>query len=336
LIAWAIDRTNNGPGRGYLTVDAAAIFQQAWWLSAASGGLHDEVTVKQGSAVIARLAFVSDRLMGFRRLRMPPFTHVLGPVVALGKGKPQTELTRRLSVVRSLIDQLPPFDSFKIALDPSVAGGLANADGLAFQERGFVVKPQYNYRLDCSVGPDKIWEGMDFRTRQHIRRAQQKFVVETVERPEEFIEFYRQNLALRDRQSRFNLVQFLTLFAECRARSCGEVLVARSHDGAPVAMTFLVWDDLATYYLLSTRLPGGNDGDAPSLLIWSGINIAHERGLCFDFDGISTSGIARFYAGFGGRVCNRLIVTRISLAFAAAQFAGGLIRGAQRESTRFT
>jgi hypothetical protein len=317
-------------------VGAPTIFQQAWWLSAASGGLHDEVTVKQGPAVVARLAFVSDRMLGFRRLRMPHFTHVLGPVVVPGKGKPQTELTRRLSVVRSLIDQLPPFDFFKIALDPSVAGGMANADGLAFQERSFVVKPQYNYRIDCRVGLEKIWEGMDFRTRQHIRRAQQRFVVETLEQPDEFIEFYRQNLALRERKSRFDLVKFLTLFAECRARRCGEVLVARSPDGSPAAMTFLVWDDLATYYLLSTRLPGGNDGDAPSLLIWSGINMAHARGLCFDFDGISTGGIARFYAGFGGQICNRLIITRIKSAFSAAQFVGGIIRGADRESSRFT
>ena len=68
-----------------------------------------------------------------------------------GKGKPQTELTRRLSLVRSLIDELPQFDFFKVALDPSGAGGLANADGLAFQEKGFRVSPQYNYRINGAV-----------------------------------------------------------------------------------------------------------------------------------------------------------------------------------------
>ena len=160
-------------------------------------------------------------------------------------------------------------------------------------------------------------------------------MVETAEEPGEFVEFYSRNLELLDRRARFNLMEFATLFSECRTRGCGAVLAARSSDGSPVAMTFLVWDGLAMYYLLSTRTPGGNDG-AVSLLIWSAIKMAHERGLCFDFDGISTSGIARFYAGFGGQVCNRLIVTRMSPIFAAAQYVGAKVRGDDGESSKFT
>ena len=315
---------------------SATLFHQRWWLCAASGGLHNEVTVEQGHDVVARLAFVSSRKMGFRTLRMPLFTHVLGPVVVRGKGKPQTELTRRLSIVRSLIDQLPPFDFFKLAFDPTAEDGLANADGLAFQERGFVVRPQYNYRIDCRVGLEEIWQGMDFRTRQHIRRAQDRLEVEVIDQPRQFIEFYERNLALRDRQSRFSFTQFSNLFMECQARGCGQLLVARSPDQTDVAMTFLVWDDAAVYYLLSTRISDGNDGGAANLLIWNGIQLAHQRGLWFDFDGVSTAGIARFYAGFGGQICNRLVVTRMSLAFAAAQYVGAIVRGEIPESNKFT
>ena len=312
------------------------IFHQQWWLSAASGGRHDEVVVRQADEVVARLAFVTDKTMGFRRLRMPPFTHVLGPGVTRGKGKPQTELARRLSLVRSLIDQLPQFDFFKLALDPSAAGGLANADGLAFQEKGFRVSPQYNYRIDASVGLEKVWEGMDFRTRQHIRRAQADCSVETLQDPASFVEFYLRNLVINRKIARFDLTHFMKIFTECEARQCGLGLVARLPDGSPVAMTFLVWDDASLYYLLSTRTPGVHEGGATSLLIWSAIRRAHELGISFDFDGVSTSGIARFYAGFGGRICNRLIVTGKRSAFAAAQFVRSVVSGGDQESSKFT
>lgn len=312
------------------------IFQQPWWLSAASGGTHDEVVVKQADDVVARLAFVSDKTMGFRRLRMPPFTHVLGPEVTLGKGKPQTELTRRLSLVRSLIDQLPQFDFFKLALDPSGSGGLANADGLAFQEKGFRVSPQYNYRIDGAASLEKVWDGMDFRTRQHIRRAQGSCAVDALTDPATFVDFYVRNLEINNKSARFDLAHFVNIFGACEERQCGSALVARLPDGSPVAMTFLVWDDTFLYYLLSTRTPGAREGGAASLLIWSAIQKAHELGLCFDFDGVSTSGIARFYAGFGGQICNRLVVTGKKSAFSAAQYVKGVVSRTDRESSKFT
>lgn len=312
------------------------IFDEEWWLSAASGGRHEEVVVAKGHAVVGRLAFLVDRPAGFRRLRMPEFTHLLGPVVARGNGKPQTELTRRLSIVRSLIDQLPYFDTFRLALDPSAVGGLASVDGLVFQERGFLVRPQYNYRIDCSVKLEHIWENMDFRVRQHIRRAEQTCLVEPSDDPIEFSEFYTRNLTLSKRKARFSLDLFAHLFDQCRTRQCGEILVARSKDGSPAAMTFLVWDDDAMYYLLSTRHPQSNDGGATSLMIWHAIKKCCEFGINFDFDGVTTGGIARFYAGFGGQICNRLIVTGDKSAFAAARYIGRLVRRGDRERFKFT
>jgi hypothetical protein len=67
-----------------------------------------EVTVTSGNQVVGRLPFVITRKMGLTALRMPPFTHMLGPVVEEGGGKPQTQLLRRLSIVRDLIDPCMP------------------------------------------------------------------------------------------------------------------------------------------------------------------------------------------------------------------------------------
>jgi hypothetical protein len=71
----------------------------------------------------------------FSTLRMPPFTHLLGPMVDAGLGTAQTQLLKRMSIVRDLIDQLPKFDSFKQKLSTSTV------DGPAFQDRGFEIMP---------------------------------------------------------------------------------------------------------------------------------------------------------------------------------------------------
>jgi hypothetical protein len=301
---------------GWSAVVDGILFHEPWWLSAASGGRYDEVTVKEGNDVVARLPFVVDRRMGFHVLNMPLFTHVLGPIVAARKGKYQTQLTRRLSIVRTLIDQLPPFDFFFQALDPSAADDLAIADGLAFQGRGFRVKPQYNFQIDCRSSLESIWDGMHFKTRQHIRRAEEKYTITTLNDPEHFVAFYFDSLKTRARKVRHSFEQFPALFSECRARNCGELLSALLPNGDPVAMTFLVWGNGILYYLLSMRSPSTEDDNGSvSLLIWSAIKKAHQLGLCFDFDGIATSGIARFYVGFGGQITTRLIVTRGNLAY---------------------
>ena len=169
------------------------IFHEDWWLNAVTKGNYQEVIVKTGTDVVGRLPFVTRTQMGLTILGMPPITHVLGPIVNDGVGKPQTQMLRHLSIVRELIDALPRFDFFRQALSSSIA------DGLAFQDRGFQVSVQYNFEIDCADEPAKIWDAMHFKTRQHIRRAEEKLLVSPVDDPHHFVLFYRQNLAPRTR-----------------------------------------------------------------------------------------------------------------------------------------
>ena len=136
------------PSKGRTQIESS-LFHEPWWLCATTDGRYEESQVKQGSDVVGRLPYAMVRRGPFCTIRMPRFTHLLGPVVNAGLGKPQTRLIRRLSIIRSLIDQLPPHSFFLQHLDPSIDGGLAIADGLAFQDRGFSVAPQYTFEIDC-------------------------------------------------------------------------------------------------------------------------------------------------------------------------------------------
>ncbi len=281
-------------------------------MSAVTAGRCQEVTVERGGQIVGRLPYFVTHRGPFRLAVMPPFTHVLGPAVNAGVGKPQSRLVKRLSITRELIDQLPPLLHFEQYLDPGIDEGLAEADGLAFQSRGYSVAPQYTFEIDCRHSLEELWSAMHFKTRQHIRRAEEKYSVSTVQEPAFFVNEYLKNLAVLGRSNLIPFEYFPALFSACRSRACGEILGAFTPQGSAVSLVYLVWSPQTMYYTLSTRSFDPTDNGSVSLLIWSAMKRAHELGLKFDLDGVYTSGTARFLSGFGGRIKIRLAVKRSS------------------------
>jgi lipid II:glycine glycyltransferase (peptidoglycan interpeptide bridge formation enzyme) len=296
-----------------------SLFHEPWWLAAVSGGRYEEAVVQQGGKTVGRLPYLPARRGPFRISRMPPFTHLLGPLVDAGVGKPQSRMAKRLSIVRALIDQLPRFAYIEQHFDPSIDDGLAIADGLAFQDRNFMVAPQYTFEIDCRRPPMELWAEMHFKTRQHIRRAEEKYQVRDFADPEEFARIYQKNIGDFGKSNRMDFKLFPGLFSECRARNCGEILAAYSGDQSPVSLVYLVWSPDTMYYLMSTRSAAPSDNGSVNLLIWSAMQRAHERGLKFDLDGVYTSGTARFLSGFGGQIKTRLVAKRCRPVFRVLQ-----------------
>ena len=77
------------------------------------------------------------------------------------------------------------------------------------------------------------------------------------------------------------------------------------------AKAFFIWDDKYFHYFLSTRDRYVAHLGAVSLLLWTGIELAHSLGLWFDFDGgIVSKGKYKFVVAFGGEVANRFEIAR--------------------------
>ncbi|WP_244425117.1 GNAT family N-acetyltransferase [Bradyrhizobium sp. STM 3843] len=298
----------------------SSLFHEPWWLSAATNGQYEEAIVKRDTSIVGRLPYVTTYRGPFRLIRMPALTHILGPAVDAGWGKPQTKLIQRASITRALIDQLPPRSFFYQHIDPSLDDGLANVDGLVFQERKFSVGPQYTFEVDCRLEPSTLWSSMSQKTRQPIRRAEEKYTVQDISDPATFVTFYLANLKARGQRNRVDLANFPALFSECRTRQSGIILGAFDHDSTPIAMTFVVWGHGTMYYLLSTRALAADYG-AVSLLLWTAMQEAHKLGLVLDLDGVYSSGTARFLSGFGGRLKTRLVIRQSQPPYSLLQLA---------------
>lgn len=206
--------------------------------------------------------------------------------------------------------RVPHIRHTRVAKTVPSAGGLAAVDGLAFQECGYDGNLQYTFHIDCRNQLTNMWDAMHTTVRQHIRRAEETCSVFALDDPDRFVHFYVANLKKANRKNRTDFNQFHDVFASFQSRDCGELVCVAAADGSPSAVAFFVWGHGRMYYLLSTRAPDIADGGAVSLLIWSAIKRAREKGLKFDLDGVYTSGTATFLSGFGGKLESRIVATR--------------------------
>jgi hypothetical protein len=292
---------------------AATIFHEPWWLAAASDGAYEETIYTAGNKVIGRLPYLRQRKIGWQTaLVMPAMTHVLGPSLSLDvNASDQSRSLRRFTICAALIEQLPPAGHIWFALNRH------ETDSLAFEAAGF--STAVDFTLDIAPNtPEALWRGMRDKTRNVIRRAQERLAVQPIDSPALFLDFYEENLRKRALRNRFDRRIRGNLMAECLERGRGRILFALDAKGDPQAAIFTAWDHEAEYYLMSTRAPESGNG-AISLLIWTALQKAAACGRIFDLDGIDSRTNHMLLTGFGGTVRPRYLVSRTSTTFQVAQ-----------------
>ena len=281
------------------------IFHEEWWLDAATGGNFDVAEVIVGGRTVGRLPFHLRSRFGIRIMNMPHLTYFLGPAIEEGEGNPNNRFLKRLEITRELIERLPrtPWQYFKCH------AGIK--DVIGFQEHGFRTYVQFTHEVTPDP-VDVLWQRMRDKTRNVIRRAEERFSVGELNDPFEFMRLFEHNLELKGLQNGLDGTSCRKLLSLSLERHRGRILAARDEDGQVVAANFCVWDELSCFYLLSTRSDNSGNG-AGALLIWEAIKDSAVRGLVFDFAGLGTRGSVLFYTGFGGAITPRYVALRTHL-----------------------
>jgi hypothetical protein len=295
------------------------IFHEPWWLDNATGGRCEQVDIDMGGVTVGRLPYLKFRDNGLTSIGMPTLTHFLGPAIDYGSGNSTTRQLRGLSIASDLLAALPKVSgSVWIKLHAGIT------DTIAFQEAGFRTDVQFTTEI-APDAEDVLWSRMRDKTRNVIRRAQERFTVAEEGDPERFLRFYLDNLKQRDLRNTYHMPSVKAVIAECIRRGRGKIRVALDESGSYNSAIFTVCDRRAQYYLMSTRSHDAGNG-AISMLLWDGIKAAAEDNLVFDFDGARHSADAKFFAGFGGTFRPRYWVWKSSVASRALGLLGALIR----------
>ena len=269
------------------------------------------MTCVRGGRVAGYLRFVERYECGLKICEMPQITRFLGPVVMPQPGKIETQNRATHSIIAELLERIERYDHVQMTLD----AGFSNLT--AFIASGYEVTVQPTLLLDCNRPTEELWSGLRDKTRNIIRRAREHLTVREIDDVNHFVDFYEANL--RDADPYFDLSLVARAFAAARARNQCRIISAVDSKGTVHAKVLLVWDDRYVHYYLSTRDKDVAHGGAVSLLLWTGIELARSRGLCFDFDGgITTDARFRFSVAFGGQLANRFEIMRSTFRYRVA------------------
>ena len=293
------------------------VFHEVWWLDAAAPGAWAEVTERAGDRIVGRLPYLlRPARLGGASCEMPDFCHFLGPAIDAGSGAACNRTLRRDRILRALIARLPPHGAFSQRMHRGLS------DVLVFAEAGFHSHAQFTFEI-APDHPDRLWSAMRDKTRNVIRRAQERHVLSETLSPEDFARFYVRQAAATGTACYYPEAGMARVTAAALDRGRGRILAALGPDGQIAAAIFCVWDATCCYYLLSMRQRGADKG-ATALLLWEAIRHAAARGLVFDFDGLLTRGNRVFFVGFGGTVRPRYHVTRRTTANRLVRLASSL------------
>ena len=280
------------------------IFHEQWWLDITSDGPYEIVEVAKGGKTVGRLPYFLRSKYGVKYSFLPNMTHFLGPAIDAGDGSLTTRLLARVSITRELIAGLPKAGLYKYKCHRDVT------DVVAFQDNNFETAVQFTFEI-APKPVNLLWSNMGKKKRSQILRAQNFLTTTTIDDPNAFYLFYTSNLDRRGLRNHYRKDVCCRAVAASLERASGRIYAAKDKNGSLAAAVFCVWDQTAAYYLLTTRIPDAHDG-AVSLVLWEAIQDAAQRGLIFDFDGLINKENFAFFSGFGGVLCPRYVVTRIS------------------------
>lgn len=271
---------------GTVIVDADAgsapcIFQEHWWLDAATGHRWRYLESKSVGGFVARLGVQNETIPLSRRasIKQPPLTPMATPWIVRAQGYAQPgALTQkgREKLMADLVCGMPDPIECDLIFDGSFR------ELLPFVRCNFLVSVLITHRIDRPGVSEFGWARLHQTTRNRIRKASDRGNVEQDSDPERAVATIKTHLATKAKRLAVNEEVLKLVLAETSERRAGTGFYFHSC-GKIEAFIHVVWDRSTTYFLISSRSNDAQQGAIPRLL-WSAIENARESGRAFDFD----------------------------------------------------
>jgi hypothetical protein len=276
------------------------IFSKDWWLDAVCsepGISWDVVILLKGDDIIASMPYCIKRKRGLTYITMPKLTQTIGPWFRDSKAKYAKTLSQQKSMIKELIQKLPPFDHFVQNFHYSIT------NWLPFYWDGFEQSTQYTYIIKDLTNLEKIWESFQDNIRREIKKAKNRFYLK-VDSNLDIDKFFELNYSTFRRQGLrppYSVDFIRQLDNSCKANNSRKIFYARDNQGIVHAAIYIVWDEVSAYYLMGGTDQSKRNSGANSLCMWEAIKFASTVTGRFDFEGSMIESVERFFRGFGAR-----------------------------------
>jgi hypothetical protein len=293
------------PSSPDLSAGSDAVFDQDWWLKAATDGQLERVEVTWDRVVVGVLTYHPTRRGWVRKAVLPPYTRLMTPIIQAPGEKVSTAATNTVRILRDLYARMPPMDVYQTTVrsDPDLV--------LAYQLNDFELSHKITFLSPKDDRMADVMQRMDHKLRNIIKTAS-RFC--HLERHLDLDRFRRMRASV-SRVDFNDYAAFERIVTAVAARGTGTFLSAVSEDGSDLATVFLVWDTQRLYYLSATRLDTAQSSKAATWLFCESLAFAKSMGLAFDADGFATVASAKSLQRWGLPVSLNTNVGRAHLAY---------------------
>ena len=297
-----------------------SIFTQPWWLDIVAPKQWEDIQIKKGEEIFARMPIVKIKRKGFNMIEMPILTHKMGPWIKETSPKQERRHSNERKLLQELIDELPEVDYFSYNLDTNIQ------NFLPFVWKGFEQSSLSTFKFEFPFQLEELWKGMKSSVRRGIKRAKEELSLDSQLSISEAYELIEKTFTRQNIRPPFSENILERIFQEANSRNRISIIGARDKQNKLVASQVYIHDDDCTYYIAGGIDSDSNVAGLASYLIWEGINIAHSKNNSFDFEGSSIQSIENFFSTFGAKHCHYHRIYSVSKRFAPFYYGKKLIQ----------
>lgn len=299
-----------------------SVFEQPWYIEAASPGNARVIAFQKGPNTLARLPYVIEKRFGKSVLTNPPFTQTCGVWFCDQGGKLTRRLETQKDAVYALIDQLPKRTSVDLYLHHSCGYVLP------WIWRGFKAVPCFSYRIETLGDLEACWRNLRDNIRTRIHKAEKIVHIRTDMPIDTLIALQDKTFARQGRGNPVDGAGLRRLDAALRGHDACRLLCAVDEDNRVHAAAYFVYDERCCYYLEGGGDPELRSSGAAPLLLWEGLRFAATVSKSFDFEGSMIEDIERFFRAFGAAPQVYYRVTRLCARHRLAEWAKPIVKRA--------
>lgn len=274
------------------------VFSQAWWMDAVCGKNQWSVfLLGNGMDIVASIVYKIENIGNEKKIGRIPLTQTNG--IWIKYSTSQGIISRQAyeeRIVNAICDHIETLGLVKYEQQYHYQYN----NFLPFFWRYYNQMTRYSYVIEDTVNMEKVREGYSSKLRNKIRKAEKYLQVNEMTDVEEFYRVNKLSFSRQGIEIPYSFEYFYNIYQASIEHNAGKLLCAKDKEGNVHSVAMIVWDKMSVYYLLNGTDPQFKSYQGNDLLIDRSIEVAHNLGLKFDFEGSVIKSVNHAFREFGG------------------------------------
>ena len=274
------------------------IYSKPWWMDAICGPENWNVWLYvKGNDILAAMPFYFEERNGYKYITKAPLTQNNGIIFPEIEGQKIVTAQRfQEEVINAACDfiSLCDVDVYEQQYQPSFIYWLP------FFWKYYTAITRFTYTIEDTSNIQAVWENVSSKYRAKIKKGAKNTILKSGLEPTAFYQEHEKIFLKQGLPCPFSADLWSRLFSACSRNNACQILYRVTENEEIASLMFLVWDERRMYQLLAGSIPEHQNLDSYDALIWDGIQLAHEKGLMYDFEGSVIPRISKSFREFGG------------------------------------